>query len=159
MPSMRAVLERRERSAAVRVEELRAELERVRAELVEAEAELAYRVIGLEQYLEALADHEVRGAGRVESVSVVEPVRRVVARKKRGVTVKDLGPDYRQIMELLRGAGASGMTARQVAERLGWDVSVTSRVEGARGRMKRLVEREWLVEKAPGRFRLPVSAR
>ncbi|MFI9780534.1 hypothetical protein ACIHCV_38670 [Streptomyces sp. NPDC051956] len=54
MPSMRAVLESREKSALVRVEELRAELERARTALAEAEEVLNHRVIGLEQYLEAL---------------------------------------------------------------------------------------------------------
>jgi len=37
MPLMRAVLEARRKAAAVRVEDLEAELERVRAALVEAE--------------------------------------------------------------------------------------------------------------------------
>ncbi|MGW4103080.1 hypothetical protein [Streptomyces sp. NPDC004976] len=53
---MRAVLEARRKAAAVRVEELEAELERVRAALAEAEEVLRCRVIGLEQYLEALAE-------------------------------------------------------------------------------------------------------
>ncbi len=56
MPSMRAVLEARQKAAAVRVEELEAELERVRAALAEAEEALRRRAIGLEQYLEALAE-------------------------------------------------------------------------------------------------------
>ena len=58
MPSMRAVLEARQKAAAVRVEDLEAELERVRAALTEAEEVLRRRVIGLEQYLEALAEEE-----------------------------------------------------------------------------------------------------
>src|SRR5690348_7706141 len=49
MPSMRAVLEARQKAAARRVEELEAELERVRAALAEAEDVLRRRVIGLEQ--------------------------------------------------------------------------------------------------------------
>lgn len=48
MPSMRAVLEGREKAALVRVEELR-------ADLVRAEEVLRRRAIGLEEYLEALA--------------------------------------------------------------------------------------------------------
>lgn len=55
---MRAVLECREKAALVRVEELRAEFERARAALAEAEEVLNHRVIGLEQYLEALAEHD-----------------------------------------------------------------------------------------------------
>ncbi|GAA4944372.1 hypothetical protein GCM10023238_08050 [Streptomyces heliomycini] len=56
MPSMRAVLEERQKVAAVRVQELEAELEQVRAALAAAEEVHRHRVIGLEQYLEALAE-------------------------------------------------------------------------------------------------------
>ncbi|MFI8308943.1 hypothetical protein ACIF80_37250 [Streptomyces sp. NPDC085927] len=101
---MRAVLETRHKAAAVRVEELEAELERVRAALVDAEEVLRCRVIGLAQYLEA---------------------------------------------------GADGLGARRAAVVLGWDSALASRVEGARARLKRLVERGWLVEEKPGRFTLP----
>ncbi|MCL6675402.1 hypothetical protein M8J74_44330, partial [Streptomyces panaciradicis] len=55
---MRAVLEARRKAAVVRVEELEAELERVQADLADAEEVLRRRVIGLEQYLEALAEEE-----------------------------------------------------------------------------------------------------
>ncbi len=56
---MRAVLEARRKAAVVRVEELEAELGRVREDLADAEEALRRRVIGLEQYLEALAEEEV----------------------------------------------------------------------------------------------------
>ncbi|TLS44376.1 hypothetical protein FE633_20335 [Streptomyces montanus] len=39
--------------------------------------------------------------------------------------------------------------------KLGWDPAVATRVEGARGRMKRLVQRGWLVQERPGWFMLP----
>ncbi|SNX88623.1 hypothetical protein SAMN06272735_9099 [Streptomyces sp. TLI_55] len=58
MPSMRAVLEARQKAAVVRVEDLEAELARVRADLADAQEVLRRRVIGLEQYLEALAEDE-----------------------------------------------------------------------------------------------------
>lgn len=164
MPSMRAVLESREKAAVVRVEELRAEFERVRAALAEAEEVLNHRVIGLEQYLEALAEQDasvlVEATGSVAVQAPVEPVeaagpRRAVARREEGMSVGILGPDYRRIMTVLEDAGGGGLTAKQVAARLGWDPAVAARVEGARGRMKRLVERGWLVEERPGRFTLP----
>jgi hypothetical protein len=161
MPSMRAVLENREKSALVRVEELRAEFERVRTALAEAEEVLNHRVIGLEQYLEALAEQDASAdveSGGAAGVRVEEPVvaglRRTVARKEDGVPVDVLGADYRRIMTVLGEAGDS-LTARQTAVALGWDSSVPSRVEGARGKLKRLVERGWLVEERPGRFTLP----
>jgi hypothetical protein len=167
MPSMRAVLESREKAALVRVEELRAECERVRAALAEAEEVLNHRVIGLEQYLEALAEQdasapvEAPGSVAVEAL-VEEPApaagpRTVVARKDGGVSVEVLGPDYRRIMTVFKDTGGDGLTAKQVAVKLGWDPALPARVEGARGRMKRLVERGWLVEQRPGRFMLPAS--
>jgi hypothetical protein len=165
MPSMRAVLESREKAALTRVEELRAEFERVRAALAEAEEVLHHRVIGLEQYLEALAELDVSapvdapGAGAVEA-PVKEPAsaagpRRVVACKEEGVSVDVLGSDYRRIMVAFQDTGGDGLSAKHVAEKLGWDPAVATRVEGARGRMKRLVERGWLVEDKPGWFTLP----
>ncbi|MFC8869759.1 hypothetical protein ACFUAC_19235 [Streptomyces sp. NPDC057148] len=69
MPSMRAVLETRRKAAAVRVEELEAELDQMAVDLVDAKEVLKLRAIGLEQYLEALAEEEqptetvVGGAG------------------------------------------------------------------------------------------------
>ncbi|MDX3569916.1 hypothetical protein [Streptomyces sp. ID05-47C] len=54
MSGMLAVLEARRKAAAVRVEELEAEPEPVRTDLADAEEVLRRRVIGLEQYLEAL---------------------------------------------------------------------------------------------------------
>lgn len=166
MPSVRAVLEGREKAALVRVEELRTELERVQAALVEAEEVLNHRVIGLEQYLEALAEQDasvgvepdrpaVAGDG-IGEPAVAGP-RRTVARKENGVPVDVLGAEYRLIMAALGQTGDS-LTARQAAVSLGWDSSVPSRVEGARGRLKRLVERGWLAENRPGRFTLPAAA-
>lgn len=162
MPSMRAVLEQREKAALMQVEELRAEFERVRAALAGAEELLNRRVIGLEQYLEALAEQDAPAVGKTPVPTAVhaplqEPVpvagpRRMVARREDGVPVEVLGPDYRRIMTVLDEADGDGLTARQTAVALGWDSSVASRVEGARGRLKRLVERGWLVEGGPGRF-------
>ncbi|MEU9063393.1 hypothetical protein AB0D13_32140 [Streptomyces sp. NPDC048430] len=174
MPSMRAVMESRERAALARVEELRAEFERVRAALADAEEVLNRRVIGLEEYLETLTQLEgpepaepAEASGPSEPEPVREPVvddaaapstaraRRMVARRKDGVEVDVLGPDYRRIMAVFEKAGGDGLSARQVAVGLGWDVSVPARVEGARGRLKRLVERGWLAESRPGIFTLP----
>jgi hypothetical protein len=163
---MRAVLEGREKAALVRVEELRVELERVTSALSEAEELLQRRVIGLEQYLEALAEQETPAVvAPGGSAEVEEPApgaerapRRAVARKESGVSVEALGLDYRRIMEAFGSPDGTGLTARQVAVQLGWDTAVASRVEGARGRMKRLVERGWLCEERPGLFTLPSAS-
>jgi hypothetical protein len=156
MPSMRAVLEARQKAAAVRVEELEAELERVRAALAEAEEVLRRRVIGLEQYLEALAEEEAPAvvAGGVSQRKPVGP-RRAVPHRQDAADTEVLSVDYQALMAAALEAGGDGLGARRAAVVLGWDSASASRVEGARARLKRLVERGWLVEEKPGRFMLP----
>ncbi|TLS44460.1 hypothetical protein FE633_20325 [Streptomyces montanus] len=122
-------------------------------------------MIGLEQYLEALAEQdasapvEAPGAVAVEG-PMDEPVpaagpRRMVARKEGRVSVKVLVPDYRRIMTVFKDTGDGGLSTKRVAAKLGWDPAVATRVEGARGRMKRLVERGWLMQETAGWFMLP----
>lgn len=156
MPSMRAVLEARRKAAAVRVEELEAELERVRAALADAEEALRRRVIGLEQYLEALAEADAP-AEVIGGVSQRKPVgpRRAVPHRHNATGTEELSPDYQTLMAAAAEAGGDGLGARRAAVVLGWDSASASRVEGARARLKRLVERGWLVEKKPGSFMLP----
>ncbi|MFJ8948432.1 hypothetical protein ACIRG4_35365 [Streptomyces sp. NPDC102395] len=157
---MRAVLETRRKAAAVRVEELEAELERVRADLAEAEEVLALRTVGLEQYLEALAEEE-EPAETVVGPSPMKPVgpRRAVPHRRNAAGVEDLSVDYQAVMAAATKAGDDGLGARRAAVVLGWDSASASRVEGARARLKRLVERGWLVEAKPGRFTLPAEQR
>ncbi|MEV5388684.1 hypothetical protein [Streptomyces sp. NPDC052721] len=155
---MRAVLEARRKAAVVRVEELAAELERVRADLADAEEVLRRRVIGLEQYLEALAEEEapamaVGGPSRRKTVGP----RRAVPHRQNAAGVEDLSLDYQAVMAAAAEAGDDGLGARRAAVVLGWDSASASRVEGARARLKRLVERGWLVETKPGRFILPAG--
>jgi hypothetical protein len=92
MPSMRVVLEARRRAAAVRVEELEAELVRVRTDLAAAEEVLRRRVIGLEQYLEALAEDEAPAVMAVGSWPR-KPVgpRRVVPHRDNAAGVRNAG--------------------------------------------------------------------
>ncbi|MFF9312362.1 hypothetical protein ACF1BS_15775 [Streptomyces sp. NPDC014748] len=152
---MRAVLETRRKAAAVRVEELEAELDRVRADLGDAEEVLRLRTIGLEQYLDALAEEE-QPAGTVVGPSRRKPVgpRRAVPHRQNAAGVEDLSVDYQAVMAAAAEAGDDGLGARRAAVVLGWDSASASRVEGARARLKRLVERDWLVEAKPGRFTL-----
>ncbi|MGA5033376.1 hypothetical protein ACPB8P_22790 [Streptomyces cellulosae] len=154
MPSMRAVLESRRKAAAVRVEELEAELERVRAALAEAEEMLRHRVIGLEQYLEALAEEDAPVEAVASQRRPVGP-RRAVPHRQDAAGVEVLSVDYQALMAAAGEAGGDGLGARRAAVVLGWDSASASRVEGARARLKRLVERDWLVEEKPGRFMLP----
>jgi hypothetical protein len=158
MPSMRAVLEARRKAAAGRVKELEAELRRVRAAL--ADEVLRRRVIGLEQYLEALAEEEAPAVVAVGS-SPRRPVgpRRAVPHRENAAGVEDLSVDYQALMSAALDAGADGLGARRAAVVLGWDSASVSRVEGARARLKWLVERGWLVEEKPGRFMLSATER
>lgn len=153
---MRAVLEARQKAAAAQVKELEAELERVRAALADAEEVHRCRVIGLEQYLEALAEEgaPVDVAGEVPRKKRVGP-RRAVPHRRHASEVTELSPDYQALMAAAVDAGGDGLGARRAAVVLGWDSASASRVEGARARLKRLVERGWLVEARPGRFTLP----
>jgi hypothetical protein len=77
MQAMRAVLEARQKAAAVRVEKPEAELEKLRAALAEAEEVLRHRVIGLEQYLKALAEADSPTVAVVSQRDQVEPRRAV----------------------------------------------------------------------------------
>ncbi|KAF3469786.1 hypothetical protein [Streptomyces sp. Tu 3180] len=153
---MRAVLEARQKAVAVRVEEIEAELERVRAALTEAEETLRCRVIGLEQYLEALAEADAPAVA-ADGMVRKEPVgpRRAVPHRQDAVGTEVLSVDYQALMAAAGEAGGDGLGARRAAVVLGWDSALASRVEGARARLKRLVERGWLVEDKPGRFTPP----
>ncbi|MHC3454436.1 hypothetical protein [Streptomyces prasinus] len=155
---MRVVLEARQKAAAAQVKELEAELERVRVALADAEEVHRCRVIGLEQYLEALAEEEASAdvAGEVSRRKPVGP-RRAVPHQRHASEVTELSPDYQALMAAAADAGGDGLGARRAAVVLGWDSASASRVEGARARLKRLVERGRLVEAKPGRFTLPLS--
>ncbi|MFF7146391.1 hypothetical protein [Streptomyces nodosus] len=155
---MRAVLETRQKAAAAQVKHLEAELERVRAALADTEEVHRRRVIGLEQYLEALAEEDapVDVTGEVSRGKPAGP-RRSVPHRRHATEVEELSPDYQALMAAAVDAGGDGLGARRAAVVLGWDSASASRVEGARARLKRLVERGSLVEKKPGRFMLPAS--
>lgn len=112
MPSMRAVSEAQRKAAAVRVEALEAELERVRAALADAEEALRCRVIGLEQYLEALAEADAP-AEVIGGVSQREPVgpRRVVPHRQNATGAQELSPGYQALMAAAVEAGGDGLGA------------------------------------------------
>ncbi|MFD5429662.1 hypothetical protein [Streptomyces sp. NPDC127084] len=72
------------------------------------------------------------------------------------LTADVLAVDYQRILALLvepRAGGDGVMTCQEVAVGLGL-ASVLSCVEGVRSKMKRLVDRGWAAELAPGRFTL-----
>ncbi|MFI0165088.1 hypothetical protein [Streptomyces sp. NPDC017095] len=107
-----------------------------------------------EQYLEALAEEEAPSVAVVSQRKPVGP-RRAVPHCKDAVGIEVLSMDYQALMAAGAEAGAGGLGARRAAVVLGWDSASDSRVEGARARLKRLVECGWLVEEKPGKFTLP----
>jgi hypothetical protein len=114
-------------------------------------------VIGLEQYLEALAEEDAPAdvTGEMSQKKVAGP-RRAVPHRRHVNEVTELSLDYQALMAAAADAGDDGLGARRAVVVLGWGSASASRVEGARARLKRLVERGWLVEAKPGRFTLPV---
>jgi hypothetical protein len=67
-----------------------------------------------------------------------------------GLSVEALPDVYRDVMEVIADAGKP-MQAKQIVPRIGLP-AVTAKIEGTRGKLKRLVERGWLVEPEPGQF-------
>jgi hypothetical protein len=155
MPSVLGVLERRERVALARAEELRAELERVRVAVVEADEAARRAVIAREETVEALAeaaDEAVVAA--VPAVTGAEP-RLEVPLWRDGLGIDGMPPDCARIVALVQddaAGGGQGVRARRMREHLGWPAS-DAKEQAARFRAKRLVERGWLVEERPGLFR------
>ena len=159
MPSVLGVLERRERVALARAEELRAELERVQAAVTEAEEAARRAVIAHEETVLALAEvaEEVgASSAAVDAPAVGAAGPRVeVPLWREGLGVDVLPPDCVRIVALVErdaAGGGQGVRARAMREHLGWPAS-DAREQAARFRAKRLVERGWLAEVRPGLFR------
>jgi hypothetical protein len=164
MPSVLGVLERRERVALARAEELRAELERLQAAVEEAEEAARRAVIAREETVAALAEAAdaavVSDAPAAEMPTAGSAGPRVeVPAWRDGLGVEVLPPDCARIVVLVErdaAGGGEGVRARAMREDLGWPAS-DAREQAARFRAKRLVERGWLTEGRPGLFR-PRSA-
>jgi hypothetical protein len=69
---------------------------------------------------------------------------------REGLSVDVLPDVYRDIVEVVTDAGKP-VQAKQIVPRIGLP-AVTAKIEGTRGKLKRLVERGWLVEDQPGQF-------
>ncbi|MFG2919753.1 hypothetical protein ACGF0D_43675 [Kitasatospora sp. NPDC048298] len=163
MPSVLGVLERRERVALARAEELRAELERVQAAVAEAEEVARRAVIAREETVAALAEAADEAAVCDAPAGRPAPVLAAVGLGPRvevplwrdGLGIEALPPDCARIVALVDQDGAGGgegVRARRMREHLGWPAS-DAKEQAARFRAKRLVERGWLTEERPGLFR------
>ncbi|MDH6129076.1 hypothetical protein [Kitasatospora sp. GP82] len=159
MPSVLGVLERRERVALARAEELRAELERLQAAVAEADEAARRAVIAREETVAALAETVdeavVSDAPAVVSAAVGVGPRVEVPLWREGVGIDVLPPDCARIVTLVEReatGGGEGVRARRMREHLGWPATDVKE-QAARFRAKRLVARGWLAEERPGLFR------
>ncbi|GAA1988285.1 hypothetical protein [Kitasatospora viridis] len=159
MPSVLGVLERRERVALARAEELRAELGRVQAAVAEADEAARRAVIAREETVAALAEAADEAGASV--VPVVVPAAGAAGSRvevplwREGLGAGVLPGDCAAIVALVEvdaAGGGDGVRARRMREHLGRPAG-DAKERAARFRAKRLVERGWLREVGPGLFR------
>lgn len=156
MGSLLEALQAREQAARARVEALRAEMERLAEQLAAEEALLGRLEITRQTVVEVLAGEDA-WVGVDSDPQVGEAAAPEGSRV--GLQVPVFGQDgdghglpvaYRDVVEVLADAGVP-LRARQVCQAVGTGVEPRHR-EGMRIRLKRLVDRGWLVEASPGLF-------
>lgn len=166
MGSLVEELEAREAAARVRVEELEAELAALSGKLELARESLERLRIARETVAEVLAEmipHTSAVVVDAGHTPAGEPVTSAYAGAERQVIgvlavpnwQPGMGPEilpqvYQDIVEVVADAPGP-VRAKQVVPRIGLPTE-TGKIEGTRSKLKRLVERGWLDENAPGMF-------
>lgn len=158
MGSLIEELEAREAAARARVEALEVEIAELTVRLEGGREALSRLKIARETVAEVLGELSESGLDTARTVMPqvsVEPGVRVVGaimvpHWREGLSVEALPDVYRDIVEVLADASRP-MQAKQIVPRIGLP-AVTAKIEGTRGKLKRLVERGWLVEERPGLF-------
>jgi hypothetical protein len=167
MGSLIEELQRREAAARQEVDELRGEIARLNERLARAEEALSRLEITRETVAEILggAGAERPEAGQVAKaaagpvpagsrVAGGSPVGvRTVPPWRPGLAQSVLPPSYQDLLEVLADAGRP-LRAGRIAAAAGLSTG-KSQIEGLRSKLKRLAERGWLAEEAPGLFMLP----
>ncbi|MFH9425720.1 hypothetical protein [Streptomyces sp. NPDC017529] len=165
MVSVPEELRAREAAARQRVEDLQAEAAELALRLEEAREYLSRLEITREAVAQVLADLSAAEAGpdapagdapapnegsmpHGSGVTTVPPWRE-------GLAVAVLPGVYRGIVEVIANAPGP-VQAKQIVPRIGLPTT-TGKIEGTRSKLKRLVERNWLGEDAPGLFTSPVG--
>ncbi|WP_406432181.1 hypothetical protein OHB00_06510 [Streptomyces sp. NBC_00631] len=160
-------LERREAAARERIEELRARIAELTESLAAEEAVLSRLEITRETMSEILSGEGTAAKPEPETVGPQElpgpraeaedrlgagsPVGvKLVPQWSDGLQVGVLPRSYQDIVEVLQDA-VHPMRAHHLCGALGLSTDKT-KVEGFRSKLKRLVERGWLVEGEPGLF-------
>ncbi|NMI54245.1 hypothetical protein FNV62_34480 [Streptomyces sp. RLB3-17] len=162
MVSLPEELQAREAAARQRVEELQAEaaelavrLERAREDLsrLEITRETVAQVLADLSAAEAAPDGPAHDVPESEETSAPHGIGVMAVPPWREGLVAQVLPDvYRDIVEIVADAPGP-LQAKQIVPRIGLEAT-TAKIEGTRGKLKRLVERGWLDEDAPGRFTL-----
>lgn len=162
MVSLPEELQAREAAARRRVEELQAEAVELALRLEKAREDLSRLEITRETVAQVLA--ELSAAEAEPDVAPGDAPEANESSAPHGVGVmmvppwrEDLDvavlPDvYRDIVEIIADAPGP-VQAKQIVPRIGLPTT-TGKIEGTRGKLKRLVERGWLDEDAPGQFSL-----
>ncbi|MGW3199171.1 hypothetical protein ACWDBD_32320 [Streptomyces sp. NPDC001118] len=172
MPSVMGLLEAEGHAARQRVEVLREQADRLLAELNEAETDWQELVIAQQRVGRVLAgQHDAASGRQAVPDAVAPPADNATARSAaeaampgtivpRWSAEADLGAlaaDYQRILSVLADARRHGqppMTCKQVAERMGIELT-PSKIEGVvRSRARRLADRGWAVQSEAGRFML-----
>ncbi|MBL3671673.1 hypothetical protein JL475_38660 [Streptomyces sp. M2CJ-2] len=156
MGSLIGELEERQAAVRSRVAELEQEIAALTVRL-EAERNRLERLTVTRETLDELAAEGVAVDAVVPPSVEVEPVGggRVVGVQtvtvwREGRTSADLPPVYRDIVDVIDDA-PDPVQAKQIVPRIGLPAQ-TSKIEGTRSKLKRLVERGWLAEERPGLF-------
>lgn len=154
-------LDRREAAVRGEIAELRDQIEELTSRLAEREDVLSRLQITRETMTEILSGDEtvsVAGAAADAGGAEMEEHRfagspvgvRLVPQWTPGLAVGVLPDSYRDIVEVLQDA-VHPMWAHHLCAALGLSTD-KSKVEGFRSKLKRLVERGWLMEEEPGLF-------
>jgi hypothetical protein len=168
MGSLFEELQAREATARVRVEDLEEQLAEVTGRLDEARENLGRLRIARETVSEVMAEMsagvsaamdtepEAAGADETQKSSAYAGAERqmvgvlAVPHWRPGMDTSALPRIYRDIVEVVRDAPGP-VRAKQVVPRIGLPAEA-GKIEGTRGKLKRLVARGWLAEGDPGLF-------
>ena len=165
MGSLIDELKRREAAAREETEELRERIAQLTERLAGVEERLSRLVIARETVDEVLgeagaeASSAVMPDGAAASRSGHLPAAGVLAVPpwRAGLEASALPEAHRDLLEVLEDAGRP-LRAAQIAAAAGLSTD-RAKVEALRSKLKRLVERGWLAERAgPGLFALPARA-
>ncbi|MGV9879576.1 hypothetical protein [Streptomyces sp. NPDC003006] len=159
MVSLPEELQMREAAARSRVAGLQAEAAELADRLERAREDLSRLEITRETVAQVLAELSAAEAAagpdapETNETSVPHGVGvMMVPPWREGLVVAVLPDIYRDIVEIIADAPGP-VQAKQIVPRIGLPTT-TGKIEGTRGKLKRLVERGWLDEDAPGQFTL-----